>query len=247
MNKTPIIIGIVVFLLLALLVYGLITRWSAPLFRALVGTRPTPTPAPVPTAIIPSPTVILTPTVSATLSPLPTSKVPQPTTPSSTTAPVTSIYGVPIRQFFIGSELNVPMTNQKVTLVEGNNQVTTGQGQATITLGDRYAARQTANGFDVIGFINFSTSGTQNQQQYLVLYQATPQTKNHSSSILVDDNIRITEIRTGDTPNPGRYGVIVSYLDRREGESLSAPPTISKESIFEVENHLFVQELSNVK
>jgi hypothetical protein len=168
----------------------------------------------------------------------PATGLPAATAPSDVETTVSDVYGTDVSQVLIGSEINVPDTNVSLMLGEGVQDFNQGMDRGDVMWGDLFVAHPVADGIDVIGYVNVNHGGS-GTQQYLVLYHVTPDSKTHTSSVMIGDRIPVERIEILNGATLDEYVVAVSYLTRGPDEPMVNAPTIPQTDQFVVTQHEF--------
>ena len=170
--------------------------------------------------------------------------------PMSTTmpspSPISEVYGKPLSELLIGTELHVPDSELKVTLTKGVKPFQKGVERGDVMLGDLFTATPVSDGFDVLTYVNVNHGGS-GTQQYLVVYHVTEKARVHTSSIMIGDRIPVETITVIPGSSPDQYTVMVNYLDRTPDQAMVDAPTVPKTVSFPVVNHQITGGMNYVK
>ncbi len=149
--------------------------------------------------------------------------------------------------------MRVPQTGVDVTLVggEANYTDTNGTTKGHVSVGPVVTSIRTTDGFDVFTDMTVTRNGEPQVQHYAALFHVVnPETVKFKSTVLIGDRLPITSIiAKADKSvqvNPSLsimnsevgYFVEVSYLTRKNGEPITAAPTLPKSISVNVKGHI---------
>lgn len=149
--------------------------------------------------------------------------------------------------------MRVPQTGVDVTLVGGEASYTDTNGttKGRVSVGPVIASIRTTDGFDVFTDMTVTRNGETQVQHYAALFHVVnPETVKFKSAVLVGDRLPITSVIAKADKSvqvmPSQsimnsevgYFVEISYLTRKNGEPITATPTLTKSIIVNVKGHI---------
>jgi len=146
--------------------------------------------------------------------------------------------------------IRVPTTGVEVALTQGNADYTSGSVKGHVTIGRVLAKVPTNDGYDIFTDMVLTTPGSATMMHYVALFKVVGQGLNYTSAVMVGDRLNIQSVSPKADPSvkitePQSYmnsqlGYIltINYLDRKNGEPVSATPTVQKSVEVHVKNHI---------
>ncbi|MCF7865438.1 MAG: hypothetical protein K9M11_02960 [Candidatus Pacebacteria bacterium] len=146
--------------------------------------------------------------------------------------------------------LRVPQTGVDVKLNGGEADFTDSAVNGHISVGRILAKVPTESGYDVFVDMSISTKSTPSIIHYVALFRVVNQVAGYTSSVSIGDRIALTSIvATPDVSIEVRkpqsfmtssigYILTLTYLDRKNGEPLTTPPSLAETMSLHVKNHI---------
>lgn len=129
----------------------------------------------------------------------------------------------------------------RVALENGTAKFSEGNVKGTLTLGDVAVEKEVGGAKYVVTSLAVNSGGS-GTYKYVVLFEDSGSALTDKSYALVGDRVTITGIRVdvvSDNKGAAQIVVSVNYLDRDQGEPMSAAPTIPRTKIFIAEDGNF--------
>lgn len=136
----------------------------------------------------------------------------------------------------------VPETSVTVTLSNGSAPYVDGDTRGTVTLGSLLGGHMTGGGDHDLFVELVVDSGGSGTFHYLALvHMSAPGTLRHTSSVFVGDRVRLQSAVPVSEEASEAYDLVVSYLDRAINEPFAAAPTMPKQLLVTIKNHVIEQ------
>lgn len=135
---------------------------------------------------------------------------------------------------------------KKVSLVNGKAEFSVeGGAKATVSLGEVAIEKMFGSRKDVLAVVNVN-QGEKGTLQYLVLIDVKTSGAVEKSIVFLGTNVDVKSIVATDlgSKTGEEYVAVVTILDRKAGEAITAKPTVQKTLIFTVEKGVFNIEKS---
>jgi hypothetical protein len=148
-----------------------------------------------------------------------------------------------IREALSSASVIMPDTKRVVALTDGTTSFPSAPGstsQTVVTMTDVFDTKMVDGRTDVLAIVDISYGGS-GTYQYLALYEVGTAGLVPKSIGLIGDRVEVGGISTDDLfgSDGEEYLITVSYLDRAEGDPMTAEPSEPKEKYFLVENGVF--------
>lgn len=152
-------------------------------------------------------------------------------------------------QLMNSSKIRVPNTAVDVVLVQGTAGFTDSAVKGTVTLNKILGKVITDVGYDVFVEMSISTNGP-SVLHYVALFRSVGQGVQYTSSVLIGDRLSLVGITAAaDTSvtvaipktymsSTLGYKLVLSYLDRKNGEPITTSPSLLKTMSLRVKNHI---------
>lgn len=148
--------------------------------------------------------------------------------------------------------VRIPQTGVDVALTNGVGLYKEGSVEGSVNLGNIVGKVKTESGYDVFVQMAFTKKGSLGIQQYVALFSATSLGVKFTSAVLVGDRVTIQSVvgsedpsTTGPHPSGSSamsslagYIATINYLDRKNGEALTATPSVAKTLSTHVKSHI---------
>ncbi|MES3006007.1 MAG: hypothetical protein V4664_03620 [Patescibacteria group bacterium] len=146
--------------------------------------------------------------------------------------------------------IRVPSTGIDVALTKGTANFTNGTIKGTLTRGKIFGKIPTENGYDVFTNLVITTQNSSSSVSYVALFKVSGGIVTYTSAVMVGDRVVVQGVLAIADPNaplttPQQYFnsdttyiLNINYLDRKNGESITTTPTVSKTVQARVKNHL---------
>ncbi len=168
-------------------------------------------------------------------------------------APASALMDAEINSAIRSSYVRVPTAGVDVKLVDGSATYTEGATRGKIQVGPIYAKVPTTNGHDVFVSMTLTDVEKESVLNYVALFHLEGKNVRYTSSVLVGD--RLSVINVVASPNPtsplnrilpymdSQYGyrLTINYLGRKNFEPITVAPTLSKDMLVNVKNHIVTQ------
>lgn len=148
------------------------------------------------------------------------------------------------------SLITVPQTGVDVALTSGNADYTSGANKGHVAIGKILGRITTDNGTDVIAEMTLTKTGSPNALKYVAMFHNVGDKVTYTSAILIGDRVTVSGITVSADKSVSvnapqtymnsalGYNFTVSYLDRKNGEPLTAVPSVPKSVTVHVKNHI---------
>jgi hypothetical protein len=156
-------------------------------------------------------------------------------------------------QIMGNSKVRAPQSGTDVALSNGQASYTSGSTRGQVALGSILAKVTTNDGYDVFVKMTLTTTeaaGKVTVENYVALFHVKGNTATYTSATLIGVGLPVQSVEAKrdpsvTTPNSSYpymdsttgYLLVVSYLDRKNGEPMTTAPTVLKDFTAHVKNH----------
>jgi hypothetical protein len=159
-----------------------------------------------------------------------------------------------LTQMINASKVRVPQTGADIALTAGQGSYTNGTTKGQVSMGSILGKVTTTDGYDV--FVNMgltsTDSGKTTSENYVALFNMKGDVATYTSAVLIGNGLPVTgvdarkdpSVATGGTPvspyfdSAKGYLLMVTYLDRKNGEPTTTTPSLTKDFTAHVKNHV---------
>jgi hypothetical protein len=207
-------------------------------------------------AQVESPMVVATSTAASTTeSAQPVAGAKTSTSKSGTTpkAPSPALTDAEINAAIRSSFVRVPTSGVDVKLVDGSASYTEGATEGKIQVGPIYAKVPTTDGYDVFVSMTLTDLEKEAALNYVAVFHLAGKTVRYTSSILIGDRLPVVNVVASSLPTAplnrmlpymdSQYGyrLTINYLGRKNLESVEVTPSVAKDMIVSVKNHIIAR------
>lgn len=162
----------------------------------------------------------------------------------------TAVSDATLNTLLDSAAIRVPNTGVDVALTQGQASYTNGAVKGQITRGKVLGKVSTEAGHDVFVNLVLTTQGSSVQQNYVALFRLNGTTVTYTSAVVVGDRLTVQSVVAKPDPSApmttpqqffnssSPYILDISYLDRKNGEPVSATPSVQKTMTVHVKNHI---------
>jgi hypothetical protein len=148
------------------------------------------------------------------------------------------------------ANLRVPTTGVDVTLAGGAANYTEGSAKGRVSVDRILAKVPTDSGYDVFTDMTMIQDGKSSVIHYVALFRSVGQGIQFTSAVSIGDRVGLVSVTaaanaSASVTSPKSYMVsangynaTLSYLDRKNGEAVTASPSVMKTKVIFVKDHL---------
>lgn len=153
----------------------------------------------------------------------------------------------------IGNSLvRIPETGTDVALTQGEGDAgTSSSTRSHVSLGGILAKVQTDQGYDVFVDLTYTKAGSPTKVKYVALFQVVQETVGFKSAVSIANNVELKRVAASQDPAAAAptdsktimssskgYILVVSYLDRLNGQPITTAPSLTKTINLRVKEHV---------